>query len=169
MKRLLFLLLLGALGAWLVRTYFIEGIYIASASMEPTLPKGAHYFVNKFSLRFRHPFRGEVVVFKTPQGPDKDLVKRVIAIEKDVIALQRKRVTLNYQPLSEPYVQYLRPDILLEGDDMDAIEIPPGYVFVMGDNRDFSRDSRDWMAEDGKTRSPYVPVSAIKGILMGVE
>ncbi|MCB4757650.1 MAG: signal peptidase I [Elusimicrobia bacterium] len=169
MRRILLLLILGAAGAYLVRAYVIEGIYIASGSMDPTLYKGRHLLVDKLSLRFRQPRRGEIVVFKTPQGPNKDLVKRVIAIENDVIGIEKKMVILNNKRLNESYVQHLRSDVILEDDNMIPIRIPSGFVFVMGDNRDYSLDSRDWVGEDGKTWSPYVSVGSLKGIVMGVK
>lgn len=165
MRRLLFLVALGAAGALLMRSFLFEGIYLKTDSMAPTLPQGSHVFVNKLVFHFREPRRGEVVMFHTPQQPDhhKDLVKRVIAIEGDVIEIKKKKVFLNRAPLQEPYIQNTRPYDYFESDTRPAITIPKGYVFVMGDNRDESGDSRDWRV-NGEW-SPYVPISSIKGLV----
>jgi signal peptidase I len=165
LKRLLFLVALGAAGAFIVRSYFIEGIYLASDSMAPTLNTNDHVLVNKLIVHFRSPRRGEIVMFHTPQGPDKDLIKRVIAIGGDQIEIRKKQVYLNGAPLKEKYVRFLEPDIMYKGDNIPPIQIPQGYIFVMGDNRDASGDSRDWKSADGEW-SPYVPLSTVKGVVI---
>ena len=162
MKRLLFLVLLGVVGALLFRAYLYEGIYLASNSMAPTMPEGTHVVVNKWVYRVRAPKRGEVVMFQTPQNPGKGLVKRVIAVPGDVIELNKKKVYLNGTMLDEPYVEYLRLDTMLVGDNLPAIDVPEGYVFAMGDNRDFSGDSRDWKNKKGEW-VPYIPIENVTG------
>ena len=162
MKRFIFLLGLGVLGALLVRSFCFEGIFIASDSMAPTLPKGTHIMANKLTYLFRKPERGEIIMFETPQKPDRGLVKRVIGIGGDVVAIQNKRVYINDVLLEEPYVQYLRPKELLKGDHMNPLLIPNEHVFVLVDNRGFSEDSRDYMTPEG-VWSPYVSLSSIKG------
>jgi signal peptidase I len=121
--------------------------------------------VNKLALHFRKPRRGEIVVFHTPQGPNKDLVKRVIAVGGDEIEIRRKRVYLNKEKLEEPYTQFVQPDTMLKGDNISPLRIPDGYLFVMGDNRDVSGDSRDWKNADGEW-SPYVPLDALQGVVI---
>lgn len=165
MKRLLYLLFLGALGAWVLRAYAVEGIYIATASMEPALPVGTHVFVNKVVLKLRAPRRGEIVLFPSPVEA-KDLVKRVVAVGGDTVRIERKTLILNGRPLAEPYVRHSRPDEMLEGDNLDLGAVPAGHVVLLGDNRDESGDSRDWKRPDG-TRVYFVPASAIKGKVMG--
>jgi len=167
LKRILFLLVLGAVGAFFFRTALFEGIYIKSDSMAPTLTQGDHVFVNKAVLFFRPPRRGEIVTFHTPQQKEafKDLVKRVIAVEGDRIEIKEKQVILNGEPLKEPYVQRIRPHDILKGDNIAPILIPKGYVFLMGDNRDVSMDSRDFTDPSGAW-SPYVPVDAIQGVVI---
>jgi len=104
-------------------------------------------------------------MFESLQEPEKGLVKRVIAVEGDTIELRDKKVVLNDKILEEPYVQLLNPHDIFKGDNSAPILIPKGYVFVMGDNRDVSNDSRDWKAPDG-TWAPYVPLSVVKGLVI---
>lgn len=163
-RRLLFLGLLGAIGAFFFRSFLFEGIYLATDSMAPTFPEGRHVFVNKAAFHFRAPRRGDVVMFVSPQEPDKGLVKRVIAVAGDTIELKQKKVYLNGALVEEPYAQFLRADVALQGDTLPPVRVPEGMVFVMGDNRDVSRDSRDWKDADGNW-SPFVPVDAIRGLV----
>lgn len=164
MKRLLFLFFLGGLGALFFRSFLFEGVYLKTDSMAPTLAQGSHVFVNKFTYRFKKPLRGDIVVFRTPQQPDqkKGLVKRVIAIEGDTLEIRNKKVVLNGKEQNERYIQNLYPDVKYVDDNLQAILIPPGHVFVLGDNRDVSGDSRDWKDASGNW-SPYVSLEAIQG------
>lgn len=164
-KRIVFLLFLGGAGALIFRATCFESIYLASDSMAPTVVTGERAIVNKLAFRFRAPKRGDIVMFHTPQGPDKDLVKRIIAVAGDIIEIRKKEVFLNGQKLIEPYVRHVDKDTILTGDNLPSILIPEGHVFVMGDNRDQSRDSRDWESSTGEW-SPYVPLTAIKGLVI---
>ncbi|HRY30401.1 MAG TPA: signal peptidase I [Elusimicrobiota bacterium] len=168
MKRWLFLFALGALGAWVVRGGMVEGIVVATASMEPTLPVGTHLFVNKAAYRFRAPRRGEIVVFPSPVG-QKDMVKRIIAVEGDTVELRKKKVYLNDKPLDEPYVRHTRPDEILQGDNVAPRVVPRKRVFVLGDNRDQSGDSRDWVDPKTGEHVYFIHVNKLKGKLMGVQ
>lgn len=164
MKRFLFLLALGGGCALAFRVFLFENIVIASASMEPTLPVGQDYWINKAVYRFHAPQRGEIVVFPSPvEG--KDLVKRVIAVGGDAVRLEQKDVVLNGQRQLEPYVQHTRADEVLIGDNLDLGVVPPGHLVVLGDNRDESGDSRDWVDAQGR-RIPFVSVRALKGRLV---
>jgi len=165
LKRLLFLIVIGVIGAYVFRTFAFEGIYLATDSMAPTLPKGTHVFVNKFAQYFQAVKRGDVVMFEIPQKPAKGLVKRVIAVSGDTIEIREKIVYLNGHRKTESYVQYLRADERLMGDDLPETVVPTGYVFVMGDNRDVSNDSRDWKDEKGNL-TPFLPLSDIQGIIL---
>lgn len=162
MRRWLFLIALGAAGALFVRHFLFEGIYLASDSMAPTLPQGRHVFSEKFAYAFGDPRRGDIIVFDSPVQKDRGLVKRVIAVGGDTIEIRRKRVLVNGQELVEPYVQYVRPDEILVGDNLPPTVVPRGHVFVMGDNRDVSGDSRDWKAPSGEP-APFLPLDAVRG------
>lgn len=169
MKRFLFLLTLGVAGAWFVRTYCYESILIASPSMEPRIKMGRHVLVNKWIYRFGPPKRGDVVLFPSPLQSDKGLVKRVIGVAGDEIRLVNKAVYLNGMILDEIYVQHTRAGELLRGDNLNVGKVPEGNVFVMGDNRDESNDSRDWIDPATGEHIFFVPIKNIQGKLTGVR
>ncbi len=146
--------------ALVVRTLVIQAFKIPSGSMENTLLVGDHIFVNKFIygyhvpytkgrlLAFRHPKRGDIIVFEFPEDPSKDFIKRVMGTPGDTVEIREKRVYVNGVPLAEPYVRYADgPGVEVfppARDNMPPIKVPPGKLFVMGDNRDRSYDSRFW-------------------------
>jgi len=162
-KRLLFLFFIAAFIAVFFRTFVLEGIYVASASMEPTLPVGTNYFLEKITLRFTKPKRGDIVVFPSPEEPGKDLIKRVIAAGGDTIEIRRKEVFINDVKIEENYVKHTRSSEMLVGDNLGPLEVPQGSVFVMGDNRDESGDSRDWKEKGTEEHIYYISVDKIKG------
>lgn len=162
MKRLIIFIGSIVLGTYLLRTYGVEGIYIASASMEPTYPVGTHLFLNRLIYHLKAPARGEVVVFESPIEKGKDLVKRVIAVGGDSVEIREKMAYLNGRLLPEPYVKHTRGNIALVGDNIGPVAVPQDTVFVLGDNRDSSGDSRDWRDSTGQW-IPFVPVGSIKG------
>jgi signal peptidase I len=143
-KRILLILVLSLGGAWIVRGFLFEGVWVASGSMEPTLQVGAHYFVNKFAYRLHAPLRGDIIVFRSPVDEQKGLIKRVIAIGGDQVQLRNKQVFLNGQALSEPYAVYDRASEHLIGDNTPPLSVPEHCFFVLGDNRDESEDSSMW-------------------------
>lgn len=168
MRRLVLLVAATLFGTFLVRTYLIEGIYIATASMEPTFPTGTHLFLNKWAYQWGKPQRGDVIVFPDPVDSDKDLVKRVIAVGGETLEIRDKQVLIDGRPLKEPYAVHLRGDIGLTGDNVGPLAVPADDLFVMGDNRDFSGDSRDW--KDSKTGQPipFISVHAVKGRIISL-
>jgi signal peptidase I len=158
---------IAAAAALLLRIFIIEGIYVASGSMEPTLILGTNLLLEKVVLRFRAPRRGDIVVFPSPVEPSKDLIKRVIGLPGDTIEIRSKSVFLNGGKLSENYIKHTRPRERLLGDTIAPITVPEGMVFVMGDNRDESRDSRDW--KNTLTNEPirFVAIKRLKGRVIG--
>ena len=125
-----------------IRTFVVQTFFIPSASMEPTLMIGDRILVDKVSYHLHAIHRGDIVVFATPPGEDagpdvKDLVKRVIGLPGETISSAGGQVVINGKPLKEPW---LVPGTVTTG--ITTQKVPPGEVFVMGDNRSDSQDSR---------------------------
>lgn len=140
-----FILFLG------IRTFIIQAFHIPSGSMEPTLLVGDHLFVNKFIYRFRKPRRADIIVFKYPENPKKDYIKRIIGLPGENVEVKAKNVYINDRPLDEKYVFY---DTSKLYNDFALRTVPPEKYFMMGDNRNNSRDSRRW---------GFLPARNIKG------
>jgi signal peptidase I len=164
-------LVIAVVLALFIRTFVVQAFKIPTGSMEPNLLIGDHLLVNKFVfgpllsglertiLPMKDIARRDVIVFKYPEEPERDFIKRVIGLPGDQIEVRRKRVLVNGQPLDEPYVYYMDapPPLPLEmaaddpqgagGDPRESygpVTVPPNHFFVMGDNRDNSQDSRYW-------------------------
>jgi signal peptidase I len=120
----------------LVRSFVVERFLVDGPSMEPTMWTDQSLMVLKIAYRFAEPKRGDIVVFRYPYNPEKDYVKRVIAVGGDTIEMRLGRVYVNGQLKEEPYVQY--PGFF----NMNVTTVPEGTIFVMGDNRTNSEDSR---------------------------
>jgi|TARA_B100001105_G_scaffold38431_1_gene27449 signal peptidase I len=144
--------LLGALVlAMLVRAFVFQAFYIPSPSMEPTLWSGDRILVNKVSYDLHDVNRGDIVVFRAPPGSgigDDDLIKRVIALPGERVTAEEGRLLIDGGLLIEPYLPYQEGTAgfgmvpwCADGGD-GACTVPDGHVFVMGDNRPNSRDSR---------------------------
>lgn len=150
--------------ALFIRAFVVQAFKIPSGSMKTTLLIGDHILVNKFVygvkvpiidkeiVRFSNPNRGDIVVFRYPVDPSKDFIKRVIGLPGDSIRIQDKKVFVNGQLLDEPYAAHTDERILPASvnprDNMDTVVVPPDHLFVMGDNRDESYDSRFWRFVD---------------------
>ena len=158
------LVVIAFIVALLIKTFLLQAFYIPSASMEPTLVEGDRVLVEKVGYRFGEPHRGQVVVFEKefatlapeeddpfwedigsalkglfgfPTGGTQDFIKRVMAVEGDTIEGREGGVFVNGERVEEPY--------LAEGTETSAfgpVEVPDGMIFVMGDNRGNSDDSR---------------------------
>jgi signal peptidase I len=164
--RRIVIIALAVAAGWAVRVCLLEGIWIASGSMEPTLPVGTHYFVNRAVYHLHPPERGDIVVFKSPIDAETGLVKRVIAVGGDQIEIRAKQVILNGTPLSEPYAVYKRAQERLVGDNLPAVKVPEHAIFVLGDNRDESEDSSVWKDPKTGERIYFVQGPSIDGRLM---
>jgi len=156
--------------ALFIRAYFIQAFKIPSGSMIPTLLIGDHILVNKFIygttlplsdrrvLVFRKPEKGDIIVFKYPEDRKRDFIKRVIAVEGDVIESKNKVIYVNGKAVDEPYAQHtdtsLRPGGIEPRDNFGPHIVPKEKYFMMGDNRDQSYDSRYW---------GYVDIRDIRG------
>ncbi len=165
-------LLIALIIALFIRAFVIQAFKIPSGSMIPTLLIGDHLLVNKFIYGVKLPFINktiipvsepkfqDIIVFKFPDDPSKDFIKRVIGLPGDTIEIVDKKVIRNGKPIYEPYVQHTSDYIIHEKfpmdlwpphrydprarDNLGPIKVPPHKYFVMGDNRDESYDSRFW-------------------------
>ena len=152
--------------ALFIRTFVVQAFKIPTGSMENNLLIGDHLLVNKFVLgpamwpieRTLLPIgtirRRDVLVFKYPEEPDRDFIKRVIGLPGETLEVREKKVYINGSALDEPYAHYLTPAAdesqYHEVTSFDVRErygpvtVPPNQYFMMGDNRDNSQDSRYW-------------------------
>src|SRR5919202_6445715 len=135
---LIILLVTFALVFGFVRPFVVEAFYIPSESMVPTLEISDRVFVNKFIYRFHEPERGDIVVFRSAEGGEEDLIKRVVGVPGDQVEVRDGALFVNGERQEEPYVNREFPDDSFYG----PTTVPQGKVFVMGDNRSNSRDSR---------------------------
>ncbi len=121
-----------------VRPYVMEAFWIPSGSMIPTLQINDRVLVNKFIYRFSEPERGDIVVFQSVDSGNEDLIKRVVGLPGDEIAVRKGKVFLNGEPQKESYTNKRFPDV----SSFARTTVPKNHVFVMGDNRGNSQDSR---------------------------
>jgi signal peptidase I len=162
--------------ALFIRTFVVQAFKIPTGSMEENLLIGDHLLVNKVvyspslgafedTLLPKRPIkRGHVVVFKYPDDPTRDFIKRVIGLPGETVEIRNKVVYVNGQPLDEPYVHFLEPPLSPQDPEYGyrtderfnwgPQTVPDGHLFVLGDNRDNSRDSRFW---------GFLPVDQVKG------
>ena len=150
--------------ALFIRTFVVQAFKIPTGSMENNLLIGDHLLVNKFAfgpaetaleqvlLPIDQVRRGDVVVFKYPEEPERDFIKRVIGLPGETLQMRHKQVYIDGTALEEPYVHFLTPPSA-EGQEFaphdlreryGPVTVPAGHYFVMGDNRDNSQDSRWW-------------------------
>jgi signal peptidase I len=140
--------LIAILLALVIRTFVVQAFKIPSGSMLPTLQIGDHLLVNKFIYWFTDAQRGDIIVFKFPQDEGRDFIKRVIALPGDKVEVRGKRVYVNDKPVQESYAVHLDPSMQENPhsprDNFSPVKVPAGQLFMMGDNRDYSMDSRFW-------------------------
>jgi signal peptidase I len=170
-------IIIAVILALFVRTFVLQAFKIPTGSMENNLLIGDHLLVNKFVYapttssveRTLLPIgtirRGDVLVFKSPVEPERDLIKRVIGLPGERLEQKEKKLYINGQPLNEPYVFFLEPprhnsELTEATTSSDPREnygpgtVPPNQYFRMGDNRDNSLDSRYW---------GFMPADYVKG------
>lgn len=149
--------------ALFIRTFVVQAFKIPTGSMEPNLLVGDHLLVNKFVfaptlsgleralLPVRPIVRGDVVVFKFPEDPERDFIKRIIGLPGETVEVRGAQVLINGTAIPQPFAYYMLPhDVNAPVNDGDRRErygpvtVPAGHYFAMGDNRDNSEDSRYW-------------------------
>ena len=165
-------IIIAVIIAMFIRTFIIQAFKIPSGSMLETLQIGDHILVNKFIYGIKIPFtdgknlvsinepeKGDIVVFKYPEDPSKDFIKRVVASGGDTIEIINKKIYVNDKLVTgEKYAVYKSQKIysamVSARDNLRKITVPENNLFVMGDNRDNSHDSRFW---------GFVDLKAVKG------
>jgi signal peptidase I len=161
--------------ALFIRTFVVQAFKIPTGSMETNLLIGDHLLVNKIVyspslgglethlLPKKAIQRGHVVVFKFPEEPARDFIKRVIGLPGETVEIRNKVVYIDGKPLSEPYVRFLQPPLRPDDPEYGRMDnrdnwapqvVPAGQLWVLGDNRDNSRDSRYW---------GFLPIDQVKG------
>lgn len=143
--------------ALVITTFVVQAFKIPSGSMLETLQIGDHLLVNKFLYGLKRPFSdeyllrgddpavGDVIVFRYPEDPSLDYIKRVVGTPGDVLQMRDKVLYRNGVAVNEPYVRHSQPGVMLpRRDNWGPITVPADKYFVLGDNRDDSQDSRFW-------------------------
>lgn len=156
--------------ALFIRTFVVQAFKIPSGSMKETLQIGDHILVNKFIYGIKLPFvqktlipikqprRDDIIVFRYPENPKIDFIKRVVGIEGDVVEVRNKKLYVNDELVDRDYAIHTDPHIIPAAynkrDNFGPVIVPKHSLFVMGDNRDNSKDSRFW---------GFVNLKAVKG------
>ena len=150
--------------ALFIRAFIVQAFKIPSSSMEPTLLVGDHLLVYKFIygiripytdikfLQYNKPKRGDIVVFIFPKDRRKDFIKRVIGTEGEKVEIIHNKIYINGKVIDDPWGHFTMPRSSIE--DYSPVKVPEGSLFVMGDNRDNSQDSRFW---------GFVNINEVKG------
>ncbi|MEJ2662294.1 MAG: signal peptidase I [Desulfobacteraceae bacterium] len=169
-------LVIAIILALFIRAFVVQAFKIPSGSMQNTLLIGDYILVNKFIYGVKIPFteitvipvkepkKGDIIVFKYPDDPSKDFIKRVVAVGGDTVEIREKKVSVNGKPEINKHAIHSDPRVfddphlytleMLKRDNKAPLKVPEGKLFVMGDNRDESNDSRFW---------GLVNVSAVRG------
>ena len=153
-------IIIAVILALFIRTFIVQAFKIPSGSMLPTLQIGDHLLVNKFIygvklpvtgtvlLPLKSPKRDDIVVFRFPKDRSVDYIKRVVGVAGDTIEVKNKQLYINGEANNNPHTQSTDAGIMKASagprDNMGPVKVPEGSIFVMGDNRDNSYDSRFW-------------------------
>ncbi len=127
-----------AVGLFLALQYSLQNTVVEGDSMEPNFVDRQWLLVSKLSYRNHSPERGDVIVFHAPDQPGQDFIKRVVALPGEKVRLRQGRVYIDERLLPEPWSPRF------DAEDFGPYTVPPGTVFVLGDNRRVSNDSRRW-------------------------
>ncbi len=126
----------------IVRTFIAQPFLVSGSSMEPNFHNGDYLLIDELTYRFRKPLRGEVIVFSYPQNPSSYFIKRIIGLPNEKVIIEKGVIKIKNQEglfvLQEDYITH-KPQV-----DYFEKDLGPDEYFVMGDNRNFSYDSRNW-------------------------
>lgn len=164
-------LVIAIILALFIRAFVVQAFKIPSGSMMNTLLVGDYLLVNKFIYGVKIPFtektiipvsepkKGDIIVFKFPKDPSKDFIKRVVGVGGDTVEIRDKKVYVNGEHQDGDFIVHsdnhiIPPSPIHPRDNLGPVKVPEGRLFVMGDNRDESNDSRFW---------GFVNVSAVRG------
>jgi signal peptidase I len=150
-----------------LRTSVAQAFQIPTGGMEPTVQIGDHLYASKFAYGLRNPLtdapmgrqrepqRGDVIVFRYPEDRRRDFIKRVIGLPGETIEIRDRQVLVDGTPIDEPYVRFLDDRSQSgNGRSWGPDRVPAGHLFVLGDNRDNSKDSRYW---------GFLPMADVRG------
>lgn len=159
----IFLIVVAFLISFLLRAYVIQPFRVQMTSMVSTLEPNDLVLVEKITYRFSKPQRGDIVVFVPPNNPNDKYIKRVIGLPGETVSIKSDTVYIDGKPLKEPYLNSPMAD-------MEPIKVPEDSVFVMGDNRSVSLDSRSFgpikiSSIIGKAVLIYWPLNHLKFLL----
>jgi signal peptidase I len=139
-------LILAAAAFVIVYMFLFRPFEVKGQSMFPNLHDSQYLITNIIGLKIGNPNLGDIVVFKAPTEPDKDYIKRVIGVPQDKVMIKEGNVYLNGKLLDES--KYLKSEVKTYGGSFLSegvtVTVPQGYFFVLGDNRSYSSDSREW-------------------------
>lgn len=164
-------LIIAVILALIIRTFIVAAFKIPSGSMRDTLIEGDRLLVNKFIYAFKEPERGDIMVFKYPEDPKKDFIKRLIAKGGETVEIRGGNVYIDGKIVEEPLS--IRKNNYYNkkpyGTKGKKTKVPEGYYYVLGDNSASSRDSRYWGFVPhqnlvGKAFFLYWPVKRIRSI-----
>ncbi|MBK7779980.1 MAG: signal peptidase I [Ardenticatenia bacterium] len=127
-----------AVGLFLALQYSLQNTVVEGDSMEPNFVDRQWLLVSKLAYRNHPPERGDVIVFHAPDQPGQDFIKRVVGLPGETVRLQQGRVSIDGRLLPEPWSPRF------DSEDFGPYTVPPDSVFVLGDNRRVSNDSRRW-------------------------
>ncbi|HNV86569.1 MAG TPA: signal peptidase I [Candidatus Omnitrophota bacterium] len=153
-------ILIAVVLALFIRAFIVQAYKIPTGSMRPTFLENDRILVDKLSYRFREPKRGEIIVFKYPEDPKKDFVKRLIGFGGETVEISKGNVLIDGKRVEEPDITknyYYNHNDWTYGKEHEVIPIPKDYYFVLGDNSAQSSDSRNW---------GFVPKKNLKGKAM---
>ena len=146
--------------AYVISNFILINAYVPTGSMENTIPKKSRLIGLRLSYTFSEPERGDIIIFKNPDNPNENYVKRIIGLPEETVILKNNQVyvyssdgTLKYGPLSEPYLQ---DRTWMSADEEYEFHIPKDRYLVLGDNRNNSADARTWYRNKGDVEEIYI-------------